>query len=67
MLGHKLQFRLYRPKYKRPDSMDCSDRGSHARGVYLTQDTSRMRTERVKQEEVASGRNNMEKIVLKNM
>ena len=27
------------------------DRGSHARGVYLTQDTSHMGTARVKQEE----------------
>ena len=27
------------------------ERGSHARGVYPTQDTSRMRTVRVKQEE----------------
>ena len=31
--------------------MDCRDRGSHARGVYPTHDTSRMGTARVKQEE----------------
>ena len=34
-----------------PFSMDYSERGSHARGVYLTQDTSRMRIVMVKQEE----------------
>ena len=33
--------------------MDYKERGSHARGVYLTQDTSRMGTARVKQEEEA--------------
>ena len=31
--------------------MGCRERGSHARGVYPTQDTSRMGTARVKQEE----------------
>ena len=31
--------------------MDCRDRVSYARGVHPTQDTSRMRTARVKQEE----------------
>ena len=31
--------------------MDYRERGSHARGVHPTQDTSRMRTARVKQEE----------------
>ena len=36
--------------------MNCTDRGSKARGVYLTQDTSRMGTERVKQEEEADTR-----------
>ena len=35
--------------------MDCRDRGSHARGVYNTQDTSRMGTPRVKQEEEEAG------------
>ena len=30
--------------------MDYRKRGSHARGVYLTQDTSRMGTARVNQE-----------------
>ena len=39
-----------RPKYKGPFSMACGERGSHARGVYHTQDTSRMGTARVKQE-----------------
>ena len=33
--------------------MDYRERGSHARGMYPTQDTSRMRTARVKQEEEA--------------
>ena len=32
------------------------ERGSHARGVYLTQDTSRMGTAGVKQEEEADTR-----------
>ena len=35
---------------------NCSERGSHARGVYPTQDTSRMGTAKVKQEEEADGR-----------
>ena len=34
-------------------SMDYRERGSHARGVYPTQYTSRMETARVKQEEGA--------------
>ena len=38
-------------RYKRPFSIDYRERGSHERGVYPTQDNSRMRTERVKQEE----------------
>ena len=38
-------------KYKGPFSTDCRERGFHARGVYPTQDTSRMRTARAKQEE----------------
>ena len=33
--------------------MDCREQGSHARGVYPTQDTSRMGTARVKREEEA--------------
>ena len=37
-------------------SIDCRDRGSHARGVYLTLYTSRMETARVKQEEGADTR-----------
>ena len=36
--------------------MDCGERGSHARGVYLTQYTSHMGTARVKQEEEANTR-----------
>ena len=45
-----------RPKYKGPFSMDCREQGSRARGVYPTQDTSRMGTARVKQEEEADTR-----------
>ena len=37
-----------RPKYKGPISMAYMERGSHARGVYPTQYTSRMRTAIVK-------------------
>ena len=33
---------------KRPFSMDYRDRETHARGVYPTQDTSRMGTKRMK-------------------
>ena len=33
--------------------MDCRERESHARGVYPTQDTSRMGTAMVKKEEEA--------------
>ena len=40
-----------RPKYKGPFSMDYRERRSHARGVYPTQYTSLMGTERIKQEE----------------
>ena len=36
--------------------MDCRERGSHARGVYPTQYTSRMKTARVKEEEGADTR-----------
>ena len=36
--------------------MDYWERGSHVRGVYPTQDTWRMGTERVKQEEDADTR-----------
>ena len=36
--------------------MNCRDRGSHARGVYPTQDTSRIEKARVKQEEEADTR-----------
>ena len=32
----------YYPKCKGPSSMDCKERGSHARGVHPKQDTSRM-------------------------
>ena len=39
------------PKYKRPFSKDYKERGSHARGVYSTHDTSRMETVKMKQEE----------------
>ena len=43
-------------KYKGPFRMNNKERGSHARGVYLAQDTSRMGTARVKQEEEADTR-----------
>ena len=36
--------------------MDKGERGSHARGVYSTQDTARMGTARVKKEEEADTR-----------
>ena len=36
--------------------MDCRERRSHARGMYLTQYTSRMVTARVKEEEGADTR-----------
>ena len=36
--------------------MDYRERGSQARGVYLTQDTSRIETARVKEEEEADTR-----------
>ena len=39
-----------------PFSMDYGERGSHARGRPHTQDTSRMGTARVKQEEVVDTR-----------
>ena len=38
------------------NSIGCRERGSHARGVYPTQDTLRMGTARVKQEEEAGTR-----------
>ena len=43
ILLHRLKVvfcRCERPKQKGPFSMDCRERGSHARGVHLTQDTS---------------------------
>ena len=43
-------------QYNGPFSMDCRERRFHARGVYPTQDTSLMRTARVKQEEDADTR-----------
>ena len=45
--------------------MDCRERGSHARGVYPTQYTSRMITARVKEEEGADKHNS--KIAVLNM
>ena len=38
-------------KYEGPSGLDYRERGSHARGVHPTQDTSRMGTPTVKQEE----------------
>ena len=45
-----------RENYKVPFSMGCRERGSHTRGVYPTQGTSRMGTARVKREEEADTR-----------
>ena len=51
------QYRVvYRTKCERPLRMNHRERGSHARGVFPTQDTSRMGTARVKQEEEADKR-----------
>ena len=46
--------------------MDCRVRGSHARGVYPTQDTSRMGTARTKGKGKNRHRNNS-KIVVRNL
>ena len=43
-------------KYKRTSSRGCRERGTHVRGVYPTQYTSRMGTVRVKQEAGADTR-----------
>ena len=48
-----LRRRCKRPKYKGPFSMDNRERGSYARGVYPTQDTSHKGTVMVEQEEEA--------------
>ena len=45
-----------RPKCKRPSSIDCRERESHGSGPYHIQDTSRMGTARVRQEEEADTR-----------
>ena len=45
-----------RNKYKGTSSMNCRERGSHARGAYPTQYSSRMETARVKKEEGADTR-----------
>ena len=42
-----------RPKYKGPFTMDYRERRSHARGVHLTQDTTRMGAARMKEEKEA--------------
>ena len=39
---------IAKDKYTRPFSMNYREGGTHARGVYPTQDTSRMGTARVK-------------------
>ena len=44
------------PEGRTPSSIDCRERGSHARSAFLAQDTSRMRTARVKEEEEADTR-----------
>ena len=41
---------------KGTSSMDCRERGSHARGVNPTQNTSRLGTARIKEEEGADAR-----------
>ena len=52
--GDNLGTRLFSGlKYKGPFSMDHRERGSHTRGVYPTQYTSRTGTARMKQEEEA--------------
>ena len=43
-----LQVKLYHLKHKRPFSMNYRERGYHAPSVYLTQDTQRMETIRLK-------------------
>ena len=43
-LFHAAKHDPKRPKFKGPFSMDYKERGSHARAVYLTPDTSRMGT-----------------------
>ena len=58
--------RYFAPKYKGPSSMDNRERGSHARGVYPTQDTSALETVRVKREEEADTRI-IEKGVVRNL
>ena len=47
---------VHRPKHKKSFNMDYRERRSHARFVYLTQDTSRMGIARVKQEKEADTR-----------
>ena len=44
------------PKCKGQASIDCRERGSHARGKHHTQDTSRPETATVKEEEEADAR-----------
>ena len=48
-----LRRRYKRPKYEIPFSIDYRERRSHARGVYPTQNTSRIGTTRVKLEKEA--------------
>ena len=47
---------VHRLKYQGPFSMDYRERGSHARSVQPTQDTSRMGAARAKQEEKTDAR-----------
>ena len=62
VLMHKLNINIYGltaffTGFPQPTlRMDYRERGSHARGVYPTQDTSRMGTARVKEEEGADTR-----------
>ena len=48
---------VHRQKCKEPSHKGYRERGSHARGVYITQDISRMGTVRVKKEEEAEENN----------
>ena len=54
-------------KYKGPSSIGYRERGSHARGVYRTQGTSRMGKARVRQNEETAGYQNNCKRVVRNL
>ena len=56
------QYVFLRQKYKGPFSIDYRERGSHARGVYPAQYTSRVGTVRMREEE-KSDKNNSNRVV----